>query len=129
MAGKTTFLERAQMTTYLKTATGYAELFTVTPTDAGGGTAVAETGYVAAGRQAVAFGAFTAAPTSGSRLANTAALQWGTNSGGSYTVIAIGIYDAITGGNLLYWQPVTSTTIAVSSAFQIPVGGLTVDED
>ncbi len=129
MAGKTTFLERAAMTTYLKTATAYAELFTVAPTDAGGGTAVAETGYVAAGRQAVTFGTFTAAPTSGSRLANTAALQWGTNSGGSYTVVAIGLYDAITGGNLLYWTLVTSTVVAVSSAYQVAPGGLTADED
>lgn len=129
MAGKTTFLEQAAMTTYLKTATAYAALFTAVPTDAGGGTQVAEAGYVAAGRIAVTFGTFSAAPSSGSRLANTNQLDFGVNSGVSYTVVAVGLYDALTAGNLLYWTTVTSTIVAVSSRYQVAVGGLTADED
>jgi hypothetical protein len=129
MAGKTTYLERAGMTTYLKTATAYAALFTAAPTDAGGGTECADAGYTATGRLAVTFGSFTAAPSSGSRLANTNQLDFGVASGGGYTVVAVGLYDAVTGGNLLYWATVTSTAIATSSRYQIAIGGLTADED
>lgn len=81
----------------------YLALYTVAPTDAGGGTEVSGAGYA---RQAVTFGA-----SSGGVIANTAPVSI-TASGGNFgDVVAIGVFDAASGGNMLAWASITSATI------------------
>lgn len=90
----------------------YIALFTTAPTDAGGGTEVSGNAYARvpvtsalanwAGTQSA--GSTTASTgTSGTTSNNGAVtfptptpLDWG-------TVVAVGIFDALTGGNLLLW--------------------------
>ena len=55
----------------------------------------------------------------------TAASAWG-------TVTHVGIYDTVSGGNLLYWAPLTSSrAVAINDVFEFPLGssGLTVTLD
>lgn len=74
----------------------HVALFTVAPSDSGGGTEVSGNGY---SRKAVTF---AAASTPGGTTSNTNALSY-TAAGGSWgTVSHIGIFDAATGGNLLW---------------------------
>lgn len=90
-------------------STVYAALYTAAPTDAGGGTEVSGGGYA---RTAVTFGAASGtAPTQISNSANVdfpqATANWG-------TVVAVGIFDASTAGNLLAWGDLT-TSKAINS--------------
>lgn len=79
--------------------TVYAALLTAV-TDAEAGT-VTETAYTGYARVAITFGA-PAGNTGGRRIQNTGTITFGQKSdAGTVTVIAIGIYDALTVGNLL----------------------------
>lgn len=99
-------------------ATVYLALFTVAPTDAGGGTQVSTGGYA---RQAITFGA-----ASGGAIANTVAVSF-TASGASYgAVVAVGIFDALTVGNMLAWAPITSATVNDGDTLQFPIGDIDV---
>lgn len=81
----------------------YVALYTVAPSDSGGGTEVAVGGYA---RQSVTFGA--AASPAGT-MSNSNAPSF-TASGASYgTVTHIGIFDAVTAGNLL-WHGALATS-------------------
>ena len=99
-------------------ATVYLALFTVAPTDAGGGTQVTGGGYA---RQAITFGA-----ASGGAIANTVAVSF-TASGAAYgAVVAVGIFDALTVGNMLAWAPITSATVNDGDTLQFPIGDIDV---
>jgi hypothetical protein len=96
----------------------YLALYTVTPSDTGGGTEVSGAGYA---RQATAFDA-----SSGGAITNTSAESF-TASGGTYgTVVAVGIFDAVTGGNLLAWDGINSTTIADGDKITFPIGDIDI---
>jgi hypothetical protein len=96
----------------------YLALYTVTPSDTGGGTEVTGSGYA---RQLVVFDA-----SSGGAVTNTVAETF-TASGGSYgTVVATGIFDALTGGNLLAWDGITSTTITDGDTLTFPIGDIDI---
>jgi len=98
--------------------TVHLALFTATPSDAGGGTEVSGNGY---SRQAVAFSA-----SSGGSITNTSAETF-TASGGSFgTVVAIGIFDAATGGNMLAWDGITSAVVANGDTITFPIGGVDI---
>lgn len=106
-------------TTYTAPTTVYVALFTSDPTDAGTGTQVSGGSYA---RQSVTF----AAPSNGASASNAdvtfpqATANWG-------TVGWIGIYDALTGGNLLYHTALDSAkTIETGDIFKIASGSLTV---
>ena len=79
-------------TAYTPPTTVYMALFTAAPTDAGGGTEVVGGSYA---RQAVAWNA----PVAGAS-ANTSAEQF--IGMPACTVVAVGLYDALTAGNLLF---------------------------
>ena len=99
----------------------YVALYTVAPTDAGGGTEVSGSGYA---RQAITFGA-----ASGGSITNTTVVS-STASGGNFgNIVAVGIFDAITAGNLLAWDAVTSTTINDGDTFRIEIGNHTITLD
>jgi hypothetical protein len=106
-------------TPYTSPATVYVGLFTSDPTDAGIGTEVSGGAYT---RQAVTFGAPTDGQVSNSNevLYPIATANWG-------TITHIGLYDALTGGNLLYYGPLEfQKTIDNSSQFKIPPNYLIV---
>lgn len=100
----------------------YLAIFTATPGPSGGGTEVAGNGYA---RQVISFGA----PSSGS-CSNTVAVtfpvaviaDWG-------TVTSFGVFDAITGGNLLYFNNLSSSRyVAVNDQLVFPSGQIIATE-
>jgi len=98
-------------------ASVWMELYTVAPTDAGGGTVVTGGGY---SRQQITFGA-----ASGGAISNTTAVDF-TASGSAYSgdVVAVGIFDASTGGNLLAWDTITAATIADGDTLSFAIGDI-----
>ncbi|OPX87015.1 MAG: hypothetical protein A4E53_02670 [Pelotomaculum sp. PtaB.Bin104] len=106
-------------TPYTSPATVYVGLFTSDPTDAGTGTEVSGGAYA---RQAVTFTAPTDGQTSNSAdvLFPIATAAWG-------TVTHIGLFDALSGGNLLFHAPLEfEKTINISSQFKLPQNYLIV---
>lgn len=110
MAGFSDYLETKVLghvfggTSYTAPSTLYVALFTVAPSDTGGGTEVTTTGTAYA-RQT---GAFT---VSGGTASNTSAIEYATATANYGTVVAVGIYDASTSGNLLAYGSLVSTKV------------------
>lgn len=103
---------------YSAPATLYLALYTVAPTDAGGGTEVSGSGYA---RLSCAF------TVTGNLATNTAAEEWSVALSSWGTIVAVGVFDASTGGNLLAWGTLTiSKTIASGDVFRIPAGDLDI---
>lgn len=100
----------------------YLGLFTVSPTPSTGGTEVAGNGYV---RVAITFNA----PVNGqaANIADTifpvdVIADWG-------TIVAFGVFDAISGGNLLYFANLSSSRyVAVNDQIKFPAGQIIATE-
>ena len=106
-------------TAYTSPTPVYVALSTTTITAAGAITEVSGGSYA---RQSVTL----SAPSSGA-TANSANVAFPTATGSWGTITDVGIYDASTGGNLLYFTPLTaSKTISSGDIFQISTGNLTV---
>lgn len=107
-------------------ATWYAALFTAAPTDAGGGTEVTGGSYarVAVTNNATSFpGAATGPVESDSGVL----IDWGTATAGWGTIVAVGLFDASSGGNLGPWLMLSVATLINSgSSFKITSGNLKV---
>lgn len=102
--------------------TVYLALFTVAPGEAGGGTEVSGGAYT---RQAVAFTAAAAGAT-----ANTADVTFPTATASWGTVVAVGIMDASTAGNLLAFSTLAaSKVIGSGDVLKVAAGALTVSLD
>lgn len=96
----------------------YFALFTATPSDTGGGTEVSTSGtnYARAsvvcslanfaGTQAAA-STVASSGTSGT-TSNNGVISFLTPSAAWGTVVAVGVFDAVSGGNLLFWAPLTA---------------------
>jgi len=94
----------------------YVGLLTTSPADAGGGTEVSGGSYARvavasslanwAGTQAAA--STTASSGTSSTTSNNAAITFPAPSANWGSVAYIGIYDASTAGNLLFWAPLTT---------------------
>lgn len=97
----------------------YVALYTAAPSDSGGGTEVSGSGYA---RQSVTF---DAASSPGGTTSNTGAVSF-TASGGSFgTVTHIGIFDAVSGGNLLWHGAMTaSKTVADGDTLEFSIGNI-----
>jgi len=109
-------------TAYTSPVAVYTALFTVTPTDAGGGTEVTGGSYA---REASTFGA-----ASGGTISNSALIDFGTATADWGTVVAVGIFDAITSGNLLFWGAMTANkTVLNGDSFSFAIGALDVSMD
>lgn len=107
-------------TVYTPPAIVYLALYTAAPTDAGGGTQVSTGGYA---RQPITFGA-----ASGGAIANTSAVAF-TASGGNFgTITHVGIFDALTSGNLLAWKAITSVVINDGDTLNFPIGDIDVTQ-
>ena len=99
----------------------FLALYTAAPNDAGGGTQVSGAGYA---RQAITFGA-----PSGGAISNTSPVSF-TASGGSYgAVVAVGIFDAVSGGNLLAWDTITSATVNDGDTITFATGDIDITLD
>lgn len=129
---KSNYLADAQLNWFKGTAfpaapaNTYVALFTVAPTSRAGtgGTEVSGGAYA---RQAIASSAWNAVSTSGSGLTSieqitqvnaitfpTATANWG-------TIVGMGLYDAVSGGNLLeYGDLTTSQVVNNGNTFQVP---------
>ena len=125
MAEISNYLENAlingtlRATTFTAPAAVYVSLHTADPTDAGSGTEVSGGSYV---RQAATFGA----PSNGAST-TTADITYPQATASYGTVGWIGIWDAVSTGNLLYHSPLnTSKTIDTGDIFKITSGSLTV---
>ena len=125
MAEMSNYLENALInatlrnTAYSSPATVYVGLFTSDPTDAGSGTEVSGGSYA---RKAVTFAAPSNGVTTNSAdvTFDQATADWG-------VVGWIGIFDALTTGNLLYHTALnTAKTIETDDIFKIESGQLSV---
>lgn len=107
---------------YTSPTTVYLALYTVAPGEAGGGTEVSGGGYA---RQSVTFSA--PSPDSSS---NTTDVTFPVATGNWGTVVAFGVFDAASGGNMLYYNTLTaSRDIFTSDQLRFPSGQLIVVED
>lgn len=125
---KTDYLENALLdhvlrnTAYASPATIYVGLFTTMPADDGtGGVEVTGGSYA---RQSVTFSA-----AAGGSTANSALVTFPTATAGWGTVLGIGLFDASTGGNLLYYGALTaSKTVGIGDTISFAASALTVGE-
>jgi len=130
MAGFSTYLQQKILDhirgkTALTMPTAYVGLYTAAPTDAGGGTEAAYTGYA---RVTTSGSDWTAA--SGTSGSNAAAITFPACTAGSSTVTHFGIFDASTSGNLLAWGAL-GASLAVSAGITpaFAIGALTLTLD
>jgi len=104
----------------------YAALFTAMPSASGGGTEVSGTGYA---RAAVANTPANWPAAAAGAKSNGTAISFGTSGGSWGVVVGMALYDAATGGNLLYFLTLTiPVTISANEAVQIPAGSFVVRE-
>lgn len=104
---------------YTSPTTVYCALYTVAPSDAGGGTEVSGGGYA---RQAVTFGA----PSNGV-FTNSADVVFPIATANWGTIVAFALFDAATGGNMLIYGNLSSPkTINSGDQFRFPAGQLSV---
>ena len=102
----------------------YVALYTVAPGEAGGGTEVSGGSYA---RTAVTFTVSGTAPTTAS---NSGAVEFPTATGSWGTIVAAGIFDASTSGNLLaYADLTTSKTVDSGDVLRFNTGEIDITLD
>ena len=126
MSGFTDYLEDALLkhvftnTAYTSPTTVYAALFTVAPSDTGGGTEVSGGAYA---RQSMAF----SVSGTDTLATNSAAVEYPTATANYGPVVAVGIFDASTSGNLLaYANLTTSKTVSTGDVFRFNAGDVDI---
>jgi hypothetical protein len=102
----------------------YVALYTVAPTDTGGGTEVSGGSYA---REAITFSVSGTSPATATNSADIefpeATANWG-------TVVAAGVFDASTGGNLLaYSNLTTSKAVSTGDVLRFNTGALDITLD
>ena len=112
---------------YAIPATLYLALFTVALGDAGGGTEVAGGSYV---RTAIANNLTNFPAAAAGVKRNGTVFAWPTASASWGTVVAVGIFDASTAGNLLFWATLpTAKLVDLGDTLSLPINTLTFTED
>jgi hypothetical protein len=100
----------------------FLALFTAAPSDSGGGTEVSGGSYA---RQSVPAASWAAA--SGGSKTTSADVNFPTASASWGTITHIGLFDAVTAGNLLWHGPLTaSKAIGSGDVFRMASGQLTL---
>ena len=103
---------------YTAPSTLYLGLFTSAPGETGGGTELSGSAYV---RKAIAF------TTSGDTTSNNAAVEFPTATGSWGTVTHVGVFDALTSGNLMVYATLSaSKAVASGDVFRVPSGDLDI---
>ncbi len=129
MSSKTDYLENAILNHVLRNVamtsptTVYVGLLTAAPGESATGTEVSGGSYA---RQSIAFGTPSPAGTvtqSADVTFPVAGASWG-------TIVAYGIYDAVSAGNLLYYSTVTpNKAISTGDQAKLVAGAVVVSED
>jgi len=97
----------------------YVALYTVAPTDAGGGTEVSGGAYA---RQLAGLSV-----ASGGLSSNAADITFPTATADWGTVVAVALFDAATVGNMYMWSPLDANKVVASGdTFKINAGDLDV---
>ena len=108
---------------YTAPTTLYLALFTAAPGEAGGGTEVSTSGTAYA-RETVAF------TTTGNTTSNNAAVEYSTATASFGTVTHVGVFDALTAGNLMAYATLSSSkAIDTGDVFRVPTGDLDITLD
>jgi len=130
MAGFTNYSEDLVLDWLLTNASAtrptawYVALYTVAPGETGGGTEVSGGSYA---RTAVTFTVSGTAPTTAS---NSGAVEFPTATGSWGTIVAAGIFDASTSGNLLAFANLTtSKTVDSGDVLRFNTGEIDVTLD
>jgi hypothetical protein len=130
MAGLTNFAEDLVLDWLFTTNSAtrptswYVGLFTVAPGEGGGGTEVAGNSYA---RTAATFTVSGTAPTTAS---NSSAVEFPEASGSWGTIVAAGIFDASTSGNLIAFANLTtSKAIDTGDVLRFNTGALDITLD
>lgn len=128
MAGFSDYLENKVLThvfggtAYTAPSTLYVGLYTAAPSDSGGGTEVSGGSYA---RKSTAN--MTVSGTSPTQATNGAAVEFVTATGSWGTVTHVGVFDAVTSGNLLGWAALTaSKTVSSGDVFRFDAGDLDI---
>ena len=107
-------------TAYTMPTTVYVALYTVAPDDTGGGTQVTGGSYA---RQTAAFSGASGVTTSNTGNIDFAGMP-------AATTVAIGVFDALTSGNLLLWGTLTTNkTTDAGDTLRIATGDLDISID
>ena len=124
MAGFSDFLETKVLqhvfggTSYTAPGTLYVALYTAAPSDSGGGTEVSGGAYA---RQTAAF------TVSGNTASNSANVEYATATANYGTVVAMGIFDAASSGNLLaYGTLTTSKSVSTGDVFRFNASAIDI---
>ena len=108
-------------TAFTAPSTLHVALYTVAPSDTGGGTEVSGGAYA---RQT---GTFTVSGTNPTTASNTAAIEYPTATADYGTVVAVGVLDASSGGNLLAYSTLDSSKVVSSGdVFRFNAGDLDI---
>lgn len=138
MAGsKSNYLESALLDhvygggNFTRPVTVYIALYTVAPSDAGGGTEVSGSDWTNYARVAVTNNATNWPAASGSPKANGTAFDFGVAAiSNPVHVVAFGILDGAGANNLLHWGDLTAhRDIEDGDPVQFPIGALSITED
>jgi hypothetical protein len=106
-------------TAYPSPTTVYVSLYTTSPTDTTAGVEVSGGSYA---REAVTF----SAPVAGGNT-NDVDVNFGTATADWGTIVAVGICDALSGGNLLFYSALsTPKTVYNGDPVLVPIGAITV---
>ena len=124
MAGFSDYLENKVVghvfggSAYTAPSTLYVALYTSAPSDTGGGTEVSGGAYA---RQTAAF------TISADTASNTSAIEYPTATADYGTVVAVGVFDASSSGNLLaYGNLTTSKTVSTGDVFRFNAGAIDI---
>ena len=114
-------------TAYTAPGTLYFALFTVAPSDTGGGTEVTGGSYA---RVAMTNNTTNFPAATGGQKKNGTVITWPAATASWGTCVAVGIYDAASAGNLLFWSTLaTNKTVDSGDTVSIPVNSLVITED
>lgn len=114
-------------TAFTAPSTIHVALFTAAPSDSGGGTEVSGGSYA---RASVATGTSTwNAPTTAGICDNVNAISFPAATANWGSIVAIGIFDAASGGNLLWYGTISSTAVNSGQTASIAAGALDLSID
>jgi hypothetical protein len=114
-------------------ATTWVGLFTTAPTtDASAsytGTEVTGGSYARVSVASTVWTAISGGSTTPSQISNNAIITFPTPTVSWGTVLAVGIFDAATTGNLLWWNTITSQAIGIGVVASFGIGSLVLTMD
>lgn len=106
-------------TAYTSPATVYAALYSVAPTANTAGTELTGNGY---SRQITTF----SAPSAGTAASNVS-VTFGAASGNNWpVVVAVGITDSASGGNIMYFNTISGRNVKVGDSLTFDSGNITI---